>query len=75
MTGIDIILYLIGLCIFFLIGVAAAFEKVVLYDFAIVIGIWFAIYLFVRVPLWIAVVNFIVYCIVTIGTMLIWGGQ
>lgn len=75
MTGIDIILFLIGLCIFFLIGVAAAFERVALYDFAIVIGVWFAIYLFVRVPLWIAVVNFIVYCIVTIGTMLIWGGQ
>lgn len=35
----DIILYFIGLCIFFLIGVAAAFERVALYDFAIVDGL------------------------------------
>ena len=75
MTGTDIILYFIGLCIFFLIGVAAAFERVALYDFAIVIGVWYAIYLFVQVPLWIAIVNFIIYCIVTIGTMLTWGGK
>ena len=72
-AGILAFLIALGVCI--LIGVAAAFERVALYDFAIVVGVWFAIYLFVRVPLWIAVVNFIVYCIVTIGTMLIWGGQ
>ena len=74
MTGIDIILFLIALGVCILIGVDSAFERVALYDFAIVVGVWFAIYLFVRVPLWIAIVNFIVYCIVTIGTMLIWGG-
>lgn len=71
----DIILYFIALGVCILIGVAAAFNRVALYDCAIVIGVWYAIYLFVRVPLWIAVVNFIVYCIVTIGTMLTWGGQ
>ena len=75
MTGIDIILFLIALGVCILIGVAAAFERVALYDFAIVVGVWFAIYLFVQIPLWIAIVNFIIYCIVTIGTMLIWGGQ
>ena len=71
----DIILYFIALGVCILIGVAAAFERVALYDFAIVIGVWYAIYLFVRVSLWIAIVNFIIYCIVTIGTMLIWGGK
>lgn len=71
----DIILYFIALGVCILIGGAAAFERVALYDFAIVIGVWYAIYLFVRVSLWIAIVNFIIYCIVTIGTMLIWGGK
>ena len=75
MIGTDIILYFIALGVCILIGVAAAFERVFLYDFAIVIGAWYAIYLFVQVPLWIAVVNFIVYLIVTIGTMLTWGGK
>jgi hypothetical protein len=55
--------------------VAAAYERVALYDFAIVIGVWYAIYLFVQISLWIAVVNLIVYCIVTIGTMFIWWGK
>ena len=75
MTGTDIILYFIALGVCILIGVAAAYERVVLYDFAIVMGLWYAIYLFVQIPLWIAVVNFIVYLIVTIGTMLTWGGK
>lgn len=75
MTGVDIILFLIALGVCILIGVAAAFERVALYDCAIVIGVWFAIYLFVRVSLRIAIVNFIVYCIVTIGTLLTWGGK
>lgn len=75
MTGIDIILFLIALGVCILIGVAAAYERIALYDFAIVVGVWYSIYLFVQISLWIATVNFIVYCIVTLGTMLIWGGK
>lgn len=76
MTGIDIILYLIGLCIFFLIGAAAAFERVVLYDFAIVIGVWFGVLYFIQsTGVLFPILYAIVYLIVTIGTMLTWGGE
>ena len=72
----DIILYLIGLCICFLIGVAAAFERVVLYDVAIIIGVWFGVFCFIQsTGVLFPILYAIVYLVVTIGTLLTLGGK
>ena len=76
MTGIDIVLYFIGLLLWCIIGVAAAFERVFLYDFAIVIGTWYGVLYFVQsTGVLFPILYTIVYLIVTIGTMLTWGGK
>ena len=76
MTGIDIILYLIALGVCILIGVAAAFERVVLYDFDIVVGVWYGVLYFVQsTGVLFPILYAIVYLIVTIGTILTWGGK
>ena len=76
MTGVDIILFLIGLCVFFLIGVAAAYERVALYDFAIVMGMWYGVLYFVQsTGVLFPILYAIVYLIVAIGTLLTWGGK
>lgn len=76
MTGIDIILYLIALGVCILIGVAAAFERVVLYDFAIVMGLWYGVLYFIQsTGILFPILYAIVYLIVTIGTLLTWGGK
>lgn len=76
MTGIDIILFLIALGVCILIGVAAAFERVALYDFAIVIGMWYSVLYFVQsTGVLFPILYAIVYLTVTIGTILTWGGK
>lgn len=76
MTGTDIILYFIALGVCILIGVAAAYERVFLYDFAIVIGTWYGVLYFIKATgILFPILYTIVYLIVTIGTMLTWGGK
>lgn len=72
MVMTDIILLLMGLCILFLIGAAAADGNYILSYFAIVWGYWHNLMCLIFAFSVVSIVYLIAYWIVTIGLVLYW---